>query len=255
MKAQAGGGIILEQENAWGKMDREATVGDMVRNITLMRLPTTAAGDVKDRIGTNGMFTHSGEGMQTASPDLQILASEAVAKPNDIGLKAGPLYFCSAALARPLSIGSIRLQSADPLAAPVIRANYFQSDQDFRALLQGVNIISRLTASEPYARLLDHPNSPPVPANRKGTTQYIRENAATNFHPAGTCRMGRDATAVVDPALRVYGTEGLRVTDASIMPSLVNSNTIAPCTMIGEKAAALILGEGPERLKSREQLK
>ena len=226
-------------------------VGDNLQdhpNITLTWLPTTAAGDVKDRIGTNGMFTHSGEAMQAASPDLQILAFEVVAKPNDIGVKAGPLYFCTAALVRPLSIGSIRLQSADPLAAPVIRANYFQSDQDFRALLQGVDIMSRLTASEPYARLLDHANSPPVPANTNEATQYIREHAATNFHPAGTCRMGRDAAAVVDPALRVYGTEGLRVADASIMPSVVNSITIAACTMIGEKAAALIRGESREQL-------
>jgi choline dehydrogenase len=102
---------------------------------------------------------------------------------------------------------------------------------------------SQLFAAEPLARHVVGPNTPETePLDRAGWIEYVRDRAGPSYHPAGTCRMGRGAGAVVDEQLRVRGVEGLRVADASIMPQLTSGNTAAPTMMIAEKAADLIRG-------------
>lgn len=144
---------------------------------------------------------------------------------------------------RPESRGYISLKSSDPLASPLIQPNYLAADEDRRALREGVKL-----AREIFAQAAFDPYRGPelMPgAQVTGDEQidaFVRESAETIYHPAGSTKMGRDGDCVVDPQLRVYGVEKLRVVDASIMPSLVSGNTNGPTIMIAEKASDMMLG-------------
>jgi choline dehydrogenase len=212
-------------------------------NVTLMFKPRDGIRNLQNRVGSAGLFFRTRAGQTCAPPDIQLFMVEVILPVPVFGQPPGPMYFCTPCLVRPQSTGTVTLRSADPSAAPVIRANYFQRSADIGALVQGVQMVRELTHDESLSRWLGAellPGANSRTADEIGET--IRQMASTNFHPAGTCKMGHDAMAVVDDQLRVYGIEGLRVVDASIMPTVVNANTIAPCVMIGEKAADLIRG-------------
>jgi len=144
---------------------------------------------------------------------------------------------------RPESRGYISIKSADPLAAPVIQPNYLEAEEDRRALREGVK-----RAREVFAQAAFDPYRGPELMPGAHVTKdeqidaFIRKTAETIYHPVGSAKMGKDADSVVDPQLKVYGVEGLRIVDASVMPSLVSGNTNAPTIMIAEKAADMILG-------------
>ena len=139
------------------------------------------------------------------------------------------------------SAGELRLQSADPLAPPLIDPALLQDERDLRALLAGLRLSRRIAAMPAFDawRGAEFLPGPDVESDDEAR-DWLRDFASTVYHPAGTCRMGQDALAVVDERLRLRGLEGLRVADASIMPTLVNANTNAACLMIGEKAAELL---------------
>lgn len=143
---------------------------------------------------------------------------------------------------RPQSMGWLELASSDPRAAPKIHANYLSAPGDIEVLREAVKLARSITRRPPLADLVAEEIMP-----NEGTTtdpqvdDFIRATAATIFHPVGTCRMGSDASAVVDAELRVHGVEGLRVIDASIMPTLVSGNTNAAAIAIAEKGADLII--------------
>jgi len=144
-------------------------------------------------------------------------------------------------LLRPKSRGEIRLVSADPADRPVIDPQFFDDDDDLEVLKHGFKEARRLIYSpefDPYrgAEVLPGPEV----KDEEELSNWIRETAVTIFHPVGTCRMGTDDGAVVDPELRVRGIDGLRVVDASVMPTLVGGNTNAPTIVIAEKAADMI---------------
>ena len=143
---------------------------------------------------------------------------------------------------RPESRGSIHAGSSDPTAAPVIRPNFLSEQVDRDALIGGMKIarqIGSTAALEPY---VDHELYPGPAANTDELIfEFCRRTGGTVYHPIGTCKMGSDPQAVVDDRLRVRGLQGLRVVDASIMPTLVSGNTNAPSIMIGEKGSAMIL--------------
>ncbi|MFN4090147.1 MAG: GMC family oxidoreductase [Alphaproteobacteria bacterium] len=143
---------------------------------------------------------------------------------------------------RPDGRGTVRLKSPDPAAPPEIRFNFLKSEEDFRALVHAIRLCRRI-AAQPALR--DYVVEEVAPGAMVETDEAlkadIRARGISNYHPVGTCRMGVDELAVVDPDLRVRGVEGLRVADASIMPSITGGNTNAPAIMIGEKAADLIL--------------
>jgi choline dehydrogenase len=145
------------------------------------------------------------------------------------------------ALLLPESRGYLQLRSANPLAPPLIQPNYLAGEADIEVLSKGFQLSRRLADSQAFAPFLGPEIKPGVQVQQPEEIQaYIRDSASTVFHPVGTCKMGIDPMAVVDPQLRVYGVEGLRVADASIMPTIINGNTNAPAIMIGEKAADLI---------------
>ena len=147
---------------------------------------------------------------------------------------------------RPQSRGFISIKSNDPLVAPVIQPNYLEAEEDRRAMREGTKIAREIFAQasfDPYRG----PELMPG-AHVRSDDQidaWVRRTAETIYHPVGSAKMGKDSESVVDAQLHVYGVEGLRVVDASIMPTLVSGNTNAPTIMIAEKAADMILGRAP----------
>jgi choline dehydrogenase len=157
---------------------------------------------------------------------------------------------------RPQSRGYISLKSADPLVAPVIQPNYLEAEEDRRALREGTKMAREIFAQaafDPYRGPELMPGAHVMKDEQ--IDAWIRKTAETIYHPVGSAKMGTDSESVVDPQLRVYGVEGLRVIDASIMPALVSGNTNAPTIMIAEKAADMILGRqaaSPENVRVAE---
>jgi len=150
----------------------------------------------------------------------------------------------------PKSRGEVRLLSTDPAQAPAIDPQYFAHEDDLRTMVNGVRLAQRIAGARIMDSCRGRPLSPLSEADDDATLRTeIRRRCNTLFHPVGTCKMGSDNLAVVDAALRVHGVAGLRVVDASIMPTIVGGNTNAPTIMIAEKAADLLLGinKEPER--------
>ena len=160
------------------------------------------------------------------------------------GIKPHPFsaFTLSPVHLRPEGRGTVRIKSPDPLAPPAIQFNFLASDYDFQALIYGSRL-SRKIAAQPALKpyVIEEVLPGPECESDEQWIEEIRVRGITNQHPVGTCRMGREVNAVVDPRLRVYGVAGLRVADASIMPQVPGGNTNAPSIMIGEKCAAMIL--------------
>jgi choline dehydrogenase len=149
---------------------------------------------------------------------------------------------------RPESVGHVRVRSADPFAPPVIQPNYLAAEGDRRVLLAGMKLARRLLASRPLSRYYDREEFPgPAVQSDDELLAAAKQRGTTTFHLMGTCRMGpeSDSTAVVDDQLRVRGVEGLRVVDASVMPTMPSANINAAVLMIAEKAADMIRGHRP----------
>ena len=149
-------------------------------------------------------------------------------------------YAIAPSVVRPASRGSVRLVSSDPAVAPAIDVNFMARDADVNAMLSAVELCREMGASSAFGDLRKREVMPGY-LPRSEMIKFIRQAATTYFHPTSTCKMGVDDEAVVDPELRVYGIDGLRVADASIMPRATSGNTNAPSMMIGEKAAEMIL--------------
>ncbi len=146
---------------------------------------------------------------------------------------------------RPRSRGRVRVVSADPAVNAEVDPNYLSHDDDIACLRRSVELIRDINARAPLDRFRGRELSPGAAVTSAAAVeQWVRDTANTIFHPVGTCRMGSDAGAVVDAELRVNGIDGLRVVDASVMPSIVGGNTSIPTMMIAEKAAAMIREDG-----------
>ncbi|MEO6885242.1 MAG: FAD-dependent oxidoreductase [Jatrophihabitantaceae bacterium] len=187
--------------------------------------------------------------LATAIPDLQIhVLPWSYPSPNqdDTTVRHMPdprqSLTIMSTLIYPKSRGTFRLTSADPTAAPAIDPNYLDEQTDIDVLVSGMEMIRETMANKAIAGGVKVEISPgPQYPTSADLAKEVLNRATTVYHPVGTCRMGVDERAVVDPQLRVRGVEGLRVADASIMPSIVGGNTNAASMMIGERAAALIL--------------
>jgi choline dehydrogenase len=178
-------------------------------------------------------------------PDIELIFApapfwdEALVAPEGHGVVIGPI------LVAPESRGEIRLRSADPHAKPIIEPRYLSDPGgvDRAAMMEGLRICARMTEAPALKDLLGPIARPRdcTDLNEATLERALATCTHTLYHPLGTCRMGSDEASVVDPQLRVRGVEGLRVADASVMPSTVRGHTHAPSVLIGEKAADLIL--------------
>ena len=143
---------------------------------------------------------------------------------------------------RPTDVGELRLASSNPMDAPVIDNRFLETDGNIQVMREGIKIAREILAQKPMADLLSDEYMPGSgKMSDADLNSFIRATAETEYHPVGTCKMGSDSMAVVDTSLRVHGMDNLRVVDGSIMPTILSGNTNAPCSMIAEKAADMIL--------------
>jgi len=177
-------------------------------------------------------------------PDTQVHFAAAASRVNQKGwMMPIPAITASACFLRPSSRGHSHVYSRDPSISPRIQPGYLSTAEDRRRSVQALRILREILSTSPFA---DHVSTEIRPgagvSSDEELLDYVRRESASVHHNVGTCRMGRDDRAVVDAELRVYGVEGLRVADASIMPTILSGNTHAACVMIGEKAADMIGG-------------
>ena len=177
-------------------------------------------------------------------PDIQLHFCMAMIADHGRKPRWGTGFSCHVCLLRPASRGSVWLQSADPLAPPAIDPNFLGEESDLDSMVAGVKMTRRLLDAPALKALQTSDVFTEGVETDDDIRKVLRNYVDTVYHPVGTCKMGvNDPMAVVDPKLKVYGLEGLRVVDASVMPTLIGGNTNAPTIMIGEKAADMIKAE------------
>jgi choline dehydrogenase len=189
--------------------------------------------------GQAGGFIRSRDGLDR--PDVQYHVMPFSSGDLRKGLDSFSGMTISACQLRPDSRGTVLVKNADPTVAPLISPNFLSAENDVRTLLDGLRIGRSIAMAAPMRKALEREERPGVDVKSdEALLDYVRQTAASVFHPAGTCRMGSGPDAVVDAKLRVHGIQGLVVADASIMPTLVSGNTNAASIMIGERAAAFL---------------
>ena len=195
-----------------------------------------------DAAGTSGAFFKTSP--RLASPDIQIHFLPF--STDKMGEKLHPFsgFTASVCQLRPESRGSLKIRSADPSVPPEIRINYLATETDRRAFIDGIRILRKILAApalKSYSVGEVDPGAKVV--SDDDLLEFCRRTGSTVYHPTSTCRMGNDPLAVVDNRLKVRGIEGLRVVDASVMPTITSGNTNTPTAMIAEKGATMILGD------------
>jgi choline dehydrogenase len=205
----------------------------------LVKFVTRRKGMLTSSVAEAHAFVKSEPGLDW--PDLEILFAPVPFLDHGGTKPPGHGYTIAAVLLQPASSGSISLKTADPMAAPRIDPNYLSEPADVTVLTIGVERAMEIFETSPLSEVIGGWIRPDrKPESETELVAGIRKYSETLYHPVGTCRMGVDEMAVVDPELRVHGVGGLRVVDASIMPHLIRGHTNAPTIMIGEKAADLI---------------
>ncbi|KHL19235.1 choline dehydrogenase [Mumia flava] len=209
----------------------------------LLRWKATGKGPLASNIGEGGAFYASRDGL--AAPDIQIHVAPSAFYDNGMHEPQARAFTVGPTLVNVASRGRLRLRSTDPAWHPDIDAAYYDDPTDLDAIVAGAQRAIALTTSGPMAGFLDElwmPHSRHAVPTEGELVEHVRQYTQTLYHPVGTCAMGTDERAVVDPELRVRGVDGLRVVDASVMPMVPRGNTNAPTIMVGEKAADLLRG-------------
>ena len=212
----------------------------------------TRSGPLAIGINQGGAFAYALPN-EAKTPDVQFHFGTLSA--DQAGGQVHPFSGCTISVCqlRPESRGYMRLQSTNPAQPMAIQPNYLSTDLDRRTAVASIRLVRRIASTQPLADLLVKEYRPGLDQQSDAEIlEFCRNYGATIFHPAGTAKMGdeSDEMAVVDEQLRVYGVEGLRVVDASIMPTLVSGNTNVPVVMIAEKAADMILQHQKTKLKN-----
>ena len=194
------------------------------------------------------IYFRTREGLETPDATISILPFlyEMVGRQRRVAKRQG--ITMNANVLRSESTGSIHIKSADPVEPPAIRFNFLSTEHDRTGILAVIRKGRELMATSPLKEVTGEEIAPGARLQSDAELlDWVRNNAETTYHPVGTCKMGSDPMAVVDSELRVHGIEGLRVADASIMPTLTSGNTNAPAIMIGEKCAEMVLATATAR--------
>jgi choline dehydrogenase len=208
---------------------------------------TRKQGPLTSNIAEAGGFVKTQANL--VAPDIQFHFAPAYFLRHGFDNPKGYGMSFGATVLRPESRGEITLRFTDPFAPPVIRANYFSDYADLQTFVKGLEFVIDISQSKPFDRYRGEEMWPlktthgakAMRNNSKLAEEHLKTIAETIYHPVGTCKMGQDEFAVVDAQLRVRGVEGLRVVDASIMPTITSGNTNAPVIAIAEKASEMML--------------
>jgi len=198
-------------------------------------------GPVTACVAEAGAFIRSSD--QVENPDIQIHCLPAYVIDHGRKRVKGHGVTINTCNLRPRSIGTVKLRSTDPTAHPLIDPNFCgdKDGYDWKISIEGFNWGRKILNAEAYKQYIKREHMPGVDVKDENQIRkYIKEWSKTDYHPVGSCKMGSDELAVVDTQLRVHGIKGLRIVDASIMPTLISGNTQAPSIMIGEKGSAII---------------
>ncbi len=208
---------------------------------SLVRWMFFRGGPLTSNLAEAGLFSRTQQGLP--APNLQILFAPVYYLHHGFTKVEGHGFTLAPVILSPRSRGTVTLASNDPLIPPRIDPNYLSDAVDRETMIEGIRLARKIASTEPLA---GHAAAERVPGSDKTTDEellaVIEADAETCYHPVGTCRMGNDTKAVVDPSLQVNGISGLRVVDASIVPTIPRGNPTAPIIMIAERAADLILG-------------
>jgi choline dehydrogenase-like flavoprotein len=235
----------IDYVQAWRASSKTDTVGLSLRGVAravsaIRQWRRTRSGLITTTFATAGAFLRSMP--EAPAPDLQLFFAVAIVDDHARKTHMGHGISCHVSVLRPFSRGGVSLASRDPRDAPLIDPRFLSDDRDVKLLVKGGEIQQRIIESAPFDDLRGKMLHLVKIGDSAGMEADIRNRADTAYHPVGTCKMGpdNDPLAVVDSRLRVRGLDGLRVADASIMPTLVGGNTNAPTIMIAEKAADMI---------------
>ncbi|MCY4335288.1 MAG: choline dehydrogenase [Litoreibacter sp.] len=211
------------------------------QGLIALQYAATRAGPMAMAASLGTGFLKTREDLET--PDIQFHIQPFSADKIDEGPHPFSAFTASVLQLRPESAGHMELSSADMRDYPKFHPNYLSTQTDRDTIVEGVRITRRICATDPVKSHITEEHQPgaSVSDDYDEILEWVRNTSTTIYHPTGTCKMGVDPMAVVDPRLKVIGMEGLRVADASIMPIIVSANTNAPTIMIGEKASDLIL--------------
>ena len=222
--------------------DREDSLLGALNDENLARFQH-GEGPLTSNVAEVGGFLRTREGL--AAPDIQLHFAAAMFVAEGLVPADAHGLACGACVLKPRSRGYVAVGSPDPTAKPIIVHNYYEDPDDLRTAIDGARAVMEIARRSPLAECISGPLFAPSSDSDADIEEHVRSTTQTLYHPVGTCRMGTDDTSVVDSQLRVRGVEGLRVVDASVMPTVPRGNTNAPTIAIAERAADLIRGSEP----------
>ncbi len=221
-------------------LDRAATL------LNFLRAWFWGKGPLTSNVAEGGGFVRTHARLER--PDLQLYFAPVYFIQHGFVRPAGYGFSLGVCLLRPQSRGEVTLRSRDPFQPPRVQPRYLEDAADVSPLVEGIRLARRILRASAFDSYRGPEFLPGAHiATEEELADDVRNRLETLYHPAGTCKMGKDALSVVNPRLQVHGTTGLRIADASIMPTLIGGNTNAPVVMIAEKAVDLMLERSPPR--------